>query len=96
MIGVGAVGVATGSNARQDRLAIKDWHSKGCLVKLTLPRDALLRAVLDDQGSMHPAGLALEVFPLSLMGVDFPSRTTSATQCHIVIHAIILAFDNSG
>ena len=96
MIGVGAVGVATGSNARQDRLAIKDWHSEGCLVKLALPRDALLRAVLDDQGSVHPAGLALEVFPLSLMGVDFPSRTTSATQCHIVIHAIILAFDNSG
>jgi hypothetical protein len=93
MIGVGAVCVPTGSNARQDRLAIKDWHSEGCLVKLTLPRDALFRAVLDDQGSVHPAGLALEVFPLSLMGVDLPGSTTSATQCHIVIHAIILALD---
>jgi hypothetical protein len=30
------------------------------------------------------------------MGVDLPGSTTSATQCHIVIHAIILAFDNSG
>jgi hypothetical protein len=61
-----------------------------------LPRDALFRAVFDDQGSVHPAGLALEVFPLSLMGVDLPGSTASATQCHIVIHAIILAFDNSG
>jgi hypothetical protein len=61
-----------------------------------LPRNALLRAVLDDQGSMHPAGLALEVFTLPLMGVDLPSCSTSATQGHIVIHAIILALDNSG
>ena len=45
---------------------------------------------------MHPAGLALEVFPLSLMRVDLPGRSTSATQGHIVIHAIILALDNSG
>jgi len=96
MIRVGAVCVATGSNARQDRLAIKDWHSEGFFVKLALPRDALFRAVLDDQGSVHPAGLALEVFPLAFMGVDLPGSTTSATQCHIVIHAIILAFDNSG
>jgi hypothetical protein len=78
MIGVGAVCVATRSNARKDWLAVKHWDAKGCLVKLTLPREALLRAVLDDQGSMHPAGLALEVFPLSLMGVDLPGRTTSA------------------
>jgi hypothetical protein len=96
MIGVGAVCVATRSNARQDRLTVKDWHSKGFFVKLTLPRDALFRAILDDQGSVHPAGLALEVFPLAFMRVDFPSSTASATQCHIVIHAIILAFDNSG
>jgi hypothetical protein len=96
MVGVGAVTVATRSNARQDWLAVKDWHSKGCLVKLALPRYALLRAVLDDQGSVHPAGLALEVFPLTLMGVDLPGSTTSATQCHIVIHAIILALNNSG
>ena len=96
MVGVGAVCMATGSNARQDRLAIKDWHSEGCLVKLALPRYALFRAVFDDQGSVHPAGLALEVFPLAFMGVDLPGSTTSATQCHIVIHAIILAFDNSG
>ena len=61
-----------------------------------MPRYALFRAILDDQGSMHPAGLALEVFPLAFMGVDLPGSTTSATQCHIVIHAIILAFDNSG
>ena len=61
-----------------------------------MPRDALFRAVLDDQGSVHTARLALEVFPLAFMGVDLPGSTTSATQCHIVIHAIILAFDNSG
>ena len=61
-----------------------------------MPRDALFRAVLDDQGSVHTAGLALEVFPLAFMGVDLPGSTASATQCHIVIHAIILAFDNSG
>jgi hypothetical protein len=41
---------------------------------------------------MHPTGLALEVFALALMGVDLPGRSTSATECHIVIHAIILAF----
>ena len=41
---------------------------------------------------MHPAGLALEVFSLSLMGVDLPGCTTSAAQGNIVIHAIILAF----
>jgi hypothetical protein len=45
---------------------------------------------------MHTTGLALEVFPLTLMGVDLPGSTTPATQCHIVIHAIILALDNSG
>ena len=61
-----------------------------------MPRDALFRAVLDDQGSVHPAGLALEVFSLALMGVDLPGSTTPTAQSNIVIHAIILALDNSG
>jgi hypothetical protein len=45
---------------------------------------------------MHPAALALEVFPLAFVGVDLPGSTTPATQCHIVIHPIILALNNSG
>jgi hypothetical protein len=45
---------------------------------------------------VHPTGLALEVFSLSLVCVDFPSRSTSAAQGHIVIHPIILSFNNSG
>ena len=96
MIRVGAVGVSTRSNARKDWLAVKDWDGEGCLIELALPRDALLRAVLDDQGSVHTTRLALEVFPLTLMRVDLPSCSTSATQGHIVIHAIILALNNSG
>jgi len=30
------------------------------------------------------------------MGVDLPGSTTPTAKCHIVIHAIILALDNSG
>jgi hypothetical protein len=78
MVGIGAVKVSTRPNARQDWLAVKNGDAERFLVKFTLPRDALLRAILDDQGSVHPTGLALEVFTLTLMGVDFPSRTTSA------------------
>jgi len=96
MVRIGAVTVSTRPNARQNWLAIKEWHRQGFLVKLTLPGDALFRAVLDDQGSVHTTRLALEVFPLTLMRVDLPSCSTSATQGHIVIHAIILALDNSG
>ncbi len=96
MVRIGAVTVSTRPNARQDWLPIKEWHRQGFLVKLTLPGDALLRAVFDDQGSMHTTRLALEVFPLTLMCVDLPGCSTSATQGHIVIHAIILALDNSG
>jgi hypothetical protein len=40
---------------------------------------------------VHPAGLALEVFTLAFMRIDLPGCSTSATQCHIVIHPISLA-----
>jgi hypothetical protein len=79
MVGIGAVKVSTRSYSWQDWLAVKDRDAERLLVKVTLPRDTLLGAVLDNQGSVHPAGLALEVFSLALMGVDLPGSTTSAT-----------------
>jgi hypothetical protein len=79
MVGIGAVKVSTRSYSWQYWLAVKDRDSKGFFIKLTLPRDALLRAILNNQGSMHPAGLTLEVFSLALMGVDLPGRSASAT-----------------
>jgi hypothetical protein len=90
MIGIGAVAMPTRPNARQDWLAVKDWNTECSLVKISLPRDALLRAILDDQGSVHTTGLALEVFTLAFMRIDLPSCSTSATECHIVIHTISL------
>jgi hypothetical protein len=78
MVGIGAVEMPTSSSSYQYRLAFKHWDTEGCFVKISLPGDALFRAVLDDQGSVHPAGLALEVFTLALMRVDLPSRSTSA------------------
>jgi hypothetical protein len=78
MVGIGAVKVSTRPNARQDWLAVKNRDAERFLVKVTLPRDALFRSILDDQGSVHPARLTFEVFPLAFVGVDFPSRTTSA------------------
>jgi hypothetical protein len=79
MVGIGTVAMPTRPNAGKNRLAIEDWNGKGSLVKIALPRDTLLRPILDNQGSVHPAGLALEVFSLSLLRVDFPSRSASAT-----------------
>jgi hypothetical protein len=78
MIGIRAVGMPTRPNAGENRLAVKDWNCKGSLVKISLPRDTLLGPILDNQGSVHPAGLALEVFSLPLLRVDFPSRSASA------------------
>jgi hypothetical protein len=91
MIGIGAVAMPTSPSAYQYRLAFKHWDTEGCSVKISLPRDALLGSILDDQGSVHSTGLALEVFTLSLMRINLPSCSTSATECHIVIHPIILA-----
>jgi hypothetical protein len=79
MVGIGAVKVSTRSYSWQDWLAVKDRDAERLLVKVPLPRDALLGAILDNQGSVHPARLALEVFSLALMGVDLPGSTTSAT-----------------
>jgi hypothetical protein len=79
MIGIRAVGMPTRPKAGEHRLAVKDWNCKGSLVKISLPRDTLLGPILDNQGSVHPAGLALEVFSLSLLRVNFPSRSASAT-----------------
>jgi hypothetical protein len=45
---------------------------------------------------VHTARLALEVFTLSFMRIDFPSCTASAAQSNIVIHPIILSLYNSG
>jgi hypothetical protein len=92
MVGVGAVKVSTRPSAWQDWLAVKNGDGKRELVELTLPRYALLGSILDDQSLMHPTGLALEVFTLTLLGVDLPSRATPTAQSNIVIHAIILAF----
>jgi hypothetical protein len=78
MVRVGAVEVSTRPNARQDWLAVKNWDGESFPVKVALPRDALFGSVFDDQSSVHPAGLALEVFALALMGVDLPGRSTSA------------------
>jgi hypothetical protein len=96
MVGVGAVKVSTRPNAWQDWLAVKKRDGKRFLVKLALPRDTLLGAILDDQGSVHPTRLTLEVFSFTLMRIDLPCRTASAAQGNIVIHSIILAFHNSG
>jgi hypothetical protein len=90
MIGIGAVAMPTRPNARQYWLAVKDWNTECSLVEISLPRDALLRAILDDQGSVHTTGLTLEVFTLAFMRIDLPSCSTSATECHIVIHPISL------
>jgi hypothetical protein len=79
MVGIGTVAMPTRPNAGKDRLAIEDWNSKGSLVKIALPRYTFLRPILNNQGSVHPAGLALKVFSLSLLRVDFPSRSASAT-----------------
>jgi hypothetical protein len=78
MVGIGAVAMPTSPIAYQYRLAFKHWDTEGCLVKISLPGDALLGSILDDQGSVHPTGLALEVFTLALVRVDLPSRSTSA------------------
>jgi hypothetical protein len=78
MVRVGAVEVSTRPNARQDWLAVKNWDGEGFPVKVSLPRDALLGSVFDDQSSVHSAGLALKVFALALMGVDLPGRSASA------------------
>jgi hypothetical protein len=79
MIGIGTVAMPTRPNAGENRLAVKDWNGKGSLVKISLPRDTLLRPILNNQSSVHPAGLTLEVFSLPLLRVDFPSRSASAT-----------------
>ena len=79
MVGIGAVKVSTRSYSWQDWLSVKDRDAERLLVKVPLPRYALFRAILNNQGSVHPAGLALEVFSLALMGVDLPGSTTSAT-----------------
>jgi hypothetical protein len=78
MIGISAVGMPTRPNAGENRLAVKDWNSKGSLVKIALPWNTLFGLILDNQSSVHPTGLALKVFSLSLLRVDFPSRSTSA------------------
>ena len=90
MVGIGAIAMPTSSSSYQYRLAFKHWDTEGCFVKISLPWDALIGSILDDQGSVHPTGLALEVFTLSLMRIDLPSCSTSATECHIVIHPISL------
>jgi hypothetical protein len=96
MVGIGAVKVSTRPNAWQDWLAVKNGDGKCFLVELALPRYALLRPILDNQGSVHPTGLALEVFTLAFMRIDLPCCTASAAQSNIVIHPIILAFNDSG
>jgi hypothetical protein len=78
MIGIGAVAMPTSPIAYQYRLAFKHWDTEGCLVKISLPGDALLGSILDDQGSVHPTGLAFEVFTLAFMRIDLPSCSTSA------------------
>ena len=78
MVGIGAVKVSTGSNARKDWFPVKNRDGKRLPVKITLPRDTFLRAVFDNQSSVHSAGLALEVFPFTLVRVDLPGRTASA------------------
>jgi hypothetical protein len=78
MVGIGAVAMPTSPIAYQYRLDFKHWDTEGFLVKISLPRDALFGSILDDQGSVHPTGLALEVFTLALMRVDLPGRSTSA------------------
>jgi hypothetical protein len=78
MVGIGTVEMPTRPNAGQDRLAVKDWNSESILVEISLPRNTLFGAILDDQGPVHPTGLALEVFSFPLMRVDLPSRSASA------------------
>ena len=78
MIRIRAVKVSTRSYSRQDRLPVKDWNCEGSFVKLALPRDTLLRAILNNQGPVHTAGLTLEVFPLPLMSVNLPGRAAAA------------------
>ena len=70
--------MSTRSYARQYRLAVKDWDGKGSLVELALPGDTLLGPVLNNQGPVHSAGLALEVFSLPLMRVNLPGRAAAA------------------
>ena len=79
MIGICTVAMPTRPNAGKHRLAVKDWNSKGSLVKIALPRDTLFGPILNNQGPVHTTGLALEVFSLSLLRVDFPTRSASAT-----------------
>jgi hypothetical protein len=78
MVRVGAVEVSTRPNAWQDWLAVKNWDGERFPVKVPLPRDALLGAVFDNQSSVHSAGLALEVFTLTLVRVNLPGRSASA------------------
>jgi hypothetical protein len=78
MVGIGAVEVSTRPNAWQDWLAVKNRDGESFLVEVALPRNTFLGAVLDNQGSVHSAGLALEVFTLTLVRVDLPGRSASA------------------
>jgi hypothetical protein len=78
MVGVGAIKVSTRPSAWQDWLAVKNRDGERELVELTLPGDTLLGSILDDESLVHPTGLALEVFTLALLGIDLPSRATSA------------------
>jgi hypothetical protein len=67
------------------------WDRQGLTVKLTLPGDALLATVLDNQRLTHPTGEAPKVVSVALLGIDSPCRPTARTDCFVLIHIPTLA-----
>jgi len=73
MLSVYAVYVTTLAYSWQYWMPLVHWDRQGLTVKLTLPGDALLVAILDNQRFTHTAGEAPKVGSVALLSVDSPS-----------------------
>jgi hypothetical protein len=72
-------------------LPIKNWFRERVLVKVTLPRHALVFAVFDNHALLHTAAVAAQVFLLTLFSVDSPSATAPTANGFVFMHVPTLS-----